>query len=109
MTPAAIGYLRTDESGARQDWDEIQIRSLARRLGYTLAKTIALGPYTDTHIQCVIAAVCDRDADAVIVPSLDHFDSRIPDLILAVADIITVDPHRTYPRHRSSNEVATHA
>jgi hypothetical protein len=33
MIPTAIGYVRKDISGTRQQWDETQVRSLARRLG----------------------------------------------------------------------------
>ncbi len=96
--PAAIGYVRSDISGLRQQWDEIQIRSVARRLGYTLAKTIVSGPYTENPVQRLIDTVQTREAEAVIVPSADHFDGEVPTELVAVADVITVSPEQTYAR-----------
>ncbi|WP_328411738.1 hypothetical protein [Nocardia sp. NBC_00403] len=44
MKPTAIGYLRSDISGTAQNWDEIRMRSLAKRYGYDLAKNIVFTP-----------------------------------------------------------------
>ncbi|MFC7425148.1 hypothetical protein [Nocardia tengchongensis] len=96
--PSAIGYLRHDVSGAQQQWDEAQIQHLARRLGYDLCKTLVFGPETDRPLIRVRTLVSHMEADAVIIPSLAHFDGHIPDDIVQVADIITVNPENTYAR-----------
>ncbi|MEV6773381.1 hypothetical protein AB0N05_32590 [Nocardia sp. NPDC051030] len=96
--PAAIGFLRHDVSGAQQQWDEAQIQHLARRLGYDLCKTLIFGPETDRPLLRVRTAVSRLDADAVITPSLEHFDGQVPDDVVEVADVITVSPENTYAR-----------
>ncbi|MRH86446.1 hypothetical protein GFY24_03000 [Nocardia sp. SYP-A9097] len=96
--PTAIGYLRSDISGVRQSWDEIRMRSMAARLGYTLAKTVVFGLYTDEPVQRLIDVVRSVDAEAVIVPSLEHLGGVVPKPLLAVADTITVDPQETFAR-----------
>ncbi|GAB2442780.1 hypothetical protein GCM10027262_58940 [Nocardia tengchongensis] len=85
-------------SGAQQQWDEAQIQHLARRLGYDLCKTLVFGPETDRPLIRVRTLVSHMEADAVIIPSLAHFDGHIPDDIVQVADIITVNPENTYAR-----------
>ncbi|NNH75021.1 hypothetical protein HLB23_35105 [Nocardia uniformis] len=83
--PTAIGYLRRDVSGIRQEWDETHIRSLARRFGYDLAKIVAFGPDTDAPITRLINVA--RTVDAVIVPSVEHFDGgAVPGPLVKVAD-----------------------
>lgn len=96
--PSAIGFLRHDVSGAQRQWDEAQIQQLARRLGYDLCKTLVFGPETDRPILRVRTAVSRMEADAVITPSLAHFDGEVPDDVVQVADIITVHPENTYAR-----------
>lgn len=96
--PTAIGYLRSDISGVRQSWDEIRIRSLAARLGYTLAKTVVFGPYAEQPVQRLINVVRSVDAEAVIAPSIEHLGGRVPEVLLAVADVITTDPQETFAR-----------
>ncbi|WP_405137102.1 recombinase family protein [Nocardia sp. NBC_01388] len=97
--PTAIGYLRRDVSGFRQDWDETRIRSRAKRLGYDLAKIVVFGPNTDAPLERLINVVRNVDADAVIVPTATHFDgAEIPAPLVNVAEVITVDPEQTYAR-----------
>ncbi|WP_067529434.1 hypothetical protein [Nocardia uniformis] len=96
--PTAVGYLRADVSGARQPWDELQSRSLAKRLGYTVAKTIVFGPHTDDPVRRLINVVRAAQAEAVVVPGLDHFDGRVPDALVAVVDVIAVDTGDIYVR-----------
>ncbi|MCU1645190.1 MAG: hypothetical protein JWN03_5465 [Nocardia sp.] len=97
--PTAVGYLRRDVSGIRQNWDETQVRSRAKRLGYDLAKIVVFGPDTDAPVERLINVVRRVDADAVIVPSATHFDgAEIPAPLVKVAEVITVDPERTYAR-----------
>ncbi|AYF78801.1 hypothetical protein D7D52_07100 [Nocardia yunnanensis] len=96
--PTAIPYLRTDVSGARQPWDEVQTRSLAKRFGYSVPKTIAFSEHTDDPIQRLINAVRSVNADAVVVPSLAHLGGVVPDVLVRVVDVITVEPEATYAR-----------
>ncbi|GAB2713774.1 hypothetical protein [Nocardia thraciensis] len=99
MTFDALGYLRKDVSRQRQQWDEAQIRALARRLGYNLRKTITFGEHTADPIHLLAATVTALSADAVIVPSTDHFDgNRIPADLVRVTDVITIAPEHTYAR-----------
>ncbi|MDR7170107.1 hypothetical protein J2W56_003858 [Nocardia kruczakiae] len=102
MTFLALGYLRRDVSRRHQHWDESQIRWLAGRLGYNLCKTVALSNRTCDPIQQLIDAVVRLDAEAVVVPSLDHFADRvIPADLLAITDVVTVTPEHTYARWAS--------
>ncbi|MRH90577.1 hypothetical protein GFY24_24570 [Nocardia sp. SYP-A9097] len=99
--PAAIGFLRHDVSRAQQRWDQAQMRHLARRLGYDLCRTLVCGPATAELMEEVRAAISQTEADAVITPSLDHFDGAVPDPLVQVADVITVSPENTYARWRT--------
>lgn len=99
MTFVALGYLRKDVSRQQQRWDEAQIRSLAKRLGYNLCKTIVSSERTDAPIQLLMAVVAQLDAEAVIVPGADHFDDRtVPAELVEITDVITVKPEHTYAR-----------
>ena len=98
MRPPAIGYLRTDVSGARRAWDEIQIRTVAERLGYRLARTIVFGEFTADPVDKLIAAIATTQADAVVMPSAVHVGGDIPEELVAVADVITVSPEATFAR-----------
>ncbi len=93
----AIGFLRRDISGARQPWDEIQIRSLAGRLGYNLRKIITFTNGADDVGLRLRNIVEDCHVDAVIVPSAAHFEgSVVPSKLVRVVDVITVEPECTY-------------
>ena len=96
--PTAIGYLRRDVSGISQEWDEIQVRSIAKRLGYDLAKTVVFGCETDHPGRRLLNVVRTIDADVVIVPSAEHFGGAIPDLLVQACDVVTVSPENTYAR-----------
>jgi len=88
----AIGYLRSDVSGTRQTWDEIQIRSLAGRLGYTLAKTVTCNGRMDDPMARLITTVHKTDADVVITPDVNHLGGTIPRALDRAAAVITVVP-----------------
>ncbi|MCU1639905.1 MAG: hypothetical protein JWN03_180 [Nocardia sp.] len=97
--PSAIGYLRSDVSGARQVWDENQIRSLAKKFGYDLRKTIVFNATTDRPAHRLRVVVSRLGVDAVFVPSLAHFDgNEVPVEVVAVAAVITVSPQNTHTR-----------
>lgn len=98
--PTAVGYLRSDVSGLRQAWDEDQIRKRAQRLGYDFAKLVIADARSGRHLLAGLKTITTRlDAEAIIVPSARHFDgATVPDDLVQVADVITVDPEETYAR-----------
>ncbi|WP_330181257.1 hypothetical protein OHB26_33510 [Nocardia sp. NBC_01503] len=97
--PSAIGYLRSDVSGARQQWDENQIRRTAVRFGYDLSKIIVFGGATDQPMKRLRVALDRQNTDAVITPSLRHFEpSEVPEELRAVAAVITVSPEQIFAR-----------
>lgn len=98
--PTAVGYLRSDVSGIRQAWDEQQIRSRAQRLGYDFAKLVVVDARSGRHLVAALKATITRlDAEAVIVPSARHFEgAAVPDDLVKVADVITVEPEETHAR-----------
>jgi hypothetical protein len=100
-TPVAIGYVRKHVSGVSQQWDENRIRGLAKRLGYTLSKTVAFGPTAAAPVEQLLQVVARADADAIITPGVAHFDGDIPASLVEVCDVITVDPENTYARWAS--------
>ncbi|WP_225731190.1 MULTISPECIES: hypothetical protein [unclassified Nocardia] len=86
----AVGYLRRDIAGTRQQWDETQIRSLANRLGFDLRKTITFCARTERPVERLSAALGALGVDTLFVPSLAHFDGgEIPATLRAVT-VITV-------------------
>ncbi|MRH88787.1 hypothetical protein GFY24_15265 [Nocardia sp. SYP-A9097] len=98
--PTAIGYLRTDVSKLAQLWDQSQIRRLATRLGYDFADMVIYDPrFGRPPLARLKAQVTRLDAEAVIVPSPEHFeDGQIPGTLVRQADVITVNPEETYAR-----------
>lgn len=97
--PAALGYLRSDVSGPSQPWDEANLRSIATRFGYELLKTVRFDSHTDRPVHRLRILVARLDIDAVITPSIEHFDrNQVPAELVAVADVITVSPENTYAR-----------
>ncbi|WP_051047415.1 hypothetical protein [Nocardia asiatica] len=97
--PRAVGYVRRDISGASQAWHETQIRSLARRLGYDLTKTVVFNASTSAAVQRLINVVQELRIEAVLTPGLQHLGSGdVPKDLVAVVDVITVNPERTYAR-----------
>ncbi|MFC9963971.1 hypothetical protein ACFVH4_06965 [Nocardia ignorata] len=95
--PAALGYLRRDISGERQRWHETQMRSLAKRLGYNLRKTVVFGPSTDDPEYRLRVVAANLGVVAVFVPGVDHFGGQnVPAQLVAVASVITVEPEQTY-------------
>ncbi|WP_228833756.1 hypothetical protein [Nocardia brasiliensis] len=99
LKPIAVGYIRKDIAGVAQAWNETQIRSLAKRSGYNLAKTVVLGAKTEHPVADLIEAGRRAKAHAVIVPSSAHFDGEvIPDELTRVMDVVSVTPERIYAR-----------
>ncbi|MFB8281871.1 hypothetical protein [Nocardia colli] len=97
--PVALGYLRKDVSGVAQTWHENQIRSLAKRSGYNLAKIIVFSADTEQPIDALIGAARRIGADAVFTFSAAHFDEEgIPSELTKVVDVVTVSPEHTHAR-----------
>lgn len=94
----ALGYLRTDVSGIGQLWDESQIRSTAARLGYDLAALVIYDPRSGRPPFARLKTQATRlEAEAVIVPSLGHFEEgRIPDPLVRQLDVITISPEEVH-------------
>lgn len=101
--PTAIGYLRRDISGAQQLWDETQIRSVARRLGYELAKTVVFDARTEQRASRLQVVLEGAAAEAVITPGLAHLDGD-PEQLVRLCDVITVSPENTYARWAVSGD-----
>lgn len=99
-TPTALGYLRTDVSGVSQQWDESEIRRLAARYGYDLAEIVVYDPISDRPPFARLKAQATRlDAEAVFVPSLEHFEEgEAPGSLVQRMDVVTVHPESTYSR-----------
>lgn len=101
--PTCIGYLRTDISGMAQLWDQSQIRRLATKLGYDFADMVIYDPRFGRPPLARLKAQATRlDAEAVIVPSPQHFPGRqIPGALVKQLDVITVSPEETYARRNT--------
>ncbi|SUA75178.1 Uncharacterised protein [Nocardia otitidiscaviarum] len=98
--PTCLGYVRTDVSGMALLWDQSRIRRLADRLGYDFADMVIYDPKFGRPPLARLKAQATRlDAEAVIVPSPDHFEgAQIPGVLVKQLDVITVDPEETYAR-----------
>ncbi|MEU4646176.1 hypothetical protein [Nocardia fluminea] len=103
MKPIAIGYLRSDLSGAAQNWDEIRIRSLAKRYGYDLAKAIVFTARTADPLTGLITIVRRINAEAVFVPHRRHLGVEMPLRLVSTCDVITVDDENAYARSYFAN------
>lgn len=105
--PIAVGFLRTDLSGTRQAWDETQLRSMAKRHGYDLAKTVAVSGRSGDPVAQLHDTVLGVRAEAVYVPSLDHLGGDVPPVLTkALVEVTAVDTGDTYaPRVATVFEV----
>ena len=98
--PTCIGYQRADVSGVALLWDQTQICKLADRLGYDFADMIVYDPKFGRPPLARLQAQATRlDAEAVIVPSPEHFEGgEVPGTLVQQVDVITVNPEETYAR-----------
>lgn len=85
--PRAIGFLRTDIAASQQKWLETTMRSLAKRLGYDLCKTIALSAKTEDPVGLLLDQIERTGAEAVIVPGRAHLDGHI-ERVMRRADVV---------------------
>ncbi|MGW4536166.1 hypothetical protein ACWEOI_34930 [Nocardia sp. NPDC004340] len=57
------------------------------------------GPHTDRPVHRLRVLVANLGVDAVIVPSLEHFEGgEVPGELVRRADVITVSPEETFAR-----------
>jgi hypothetical protein len=98
VNPPAIGYLRADVSGVSQAWDETRIRSLARRFGYDLGRIVVFHARTDDPMRRLLNVVTNTEAEAVFAPSEKHFGGAVPQSLINVCDVVTVDDEQTCSR-----------
>ncbi|MFF0543052.1 hypothetical protein [Nocardia thailandica] len=98
MKPVAVGFIQSEVSGIRQHWDETQLRSLAARFGYDLAKTVVLKGRTGDAIDQLCSVVARLNAVCVFTPSTAHLGGRIPVELSRLAAVVTVDDRETYAR-----------
>ncbi|GAB2539455.1 hypothetical protein [Nocardia heshunensis] len=98
--PTALGYVRTDVSGVSQQWDETEIRRLAARYGYDFADMVLYDPASGRPPLARLKAQATRlNAEAVFVPSLEHFEEgEVPGALVQKLDVVTVHPESTYAR-----------
>ncbi|MRH89200.1 hypothetical protein GFY24_17380 [Nocardia sp. SYP-A9097] len=97
--PTAIGYLRADVSGPQLEWDKRRIRRLAKRLGYALLRIVVFAPQTDDMTARLVNVTRHLHVDAVIVPSVEHFDgAQAPVPLVQAADVICGDSEHTEAR-----------
>ncbi|WP_454195314.1 hypothetical protein [Nocardia sp. Marseille-Q1738] len=89
--PRAIGFLRTDIAAPHEKWLETQMRSLAKRLGYDLCKTIALSAKTADPVGLLLDQIERTHAEAVIVPGRVHLDGHIGQVMRRADVIFDVD------------------
>ncbi|AYF77150.1 hypothetical protein D7D52_28785 [Nocardia yunnanensis] len=103
--PTAVGYLRCDVSGAQQQWDEDQIRSVAKRMGYDLAKIVVVdGRGNERPLVGLKTTVTRLGAEAVFTASLAHFPGEdVPADLVRSVDVVTVSPENTYARAGASS------
>ncbi|MFE3057614.1 hypothetical protein [Nocardia sp. NPDC059239] len=99
LLPSALGFLRSDVSATKQQQDERAIERAARLSGYDLRKIVVFSERTLDPVHRLRVAVDRMNADAVIVPSVEHFDARrVPAELLEVAAVLIVSPRDAYAR-----------
>jgi hypothetical protein len=104
MKHNAIGYIYQDVSGSKQQWDEKQIRSLARRWGYNLMKTVVFNARTEGPAVRLRTVVERLGVEAVFVPNMEHLqhdEGALRDLC-AVIDVKTEKCYSAAPSARRS-------
>lgn len=120
MSINAIGYVRSDVSGAHQRDDEERLRAHSKRHGFNLRKTIVFGSHTDDPERRLRIILDNMEGvDAVIVPTAEHFGDEVPAVITERVDIVVVQartpdrsggamshlPHRVPDKFPAAREV----
>ncbi|WP_433206945.1 hypothetical protein ACQP1G_20970 [Nocardia sp. CA-107356] len=106
-SPAALGYIRREESGTRRPWDETEIRRAATDLGYSLIKIVVFGNDTDhpamrlRNVARNMTRVHGVQISAVLTPNLEHLDGDTAPVVEWCEEVVTVANGASYSRHRS--------
>ncbi|MFJ4653921.1 hypothetical protein ACIP5Y_21870 [Nocardia sp. NPDC088792] len=108
MQRTAVGYMRTDVSGASEKWDGANLHSAAINLDLDLRKIIAFDQHVERPIRRLRVQLSRLRACTLIVPSLDHLGGTIPSAIREQVDVITLSPEATYERLSVSPVVFLH-
>lgn|GEM_PF-5741054 len=90
LIPRAVVYLRKDLSPCWQ-WHETQCKSLARRYGYTVDRTIWFTGRDRARMSRLLHECQRHRCEAVFVPSLDHLDPDATLLLSNGLQITTVE------------------
>ncbi|MBF6095242.1 hypothetical protein IU502_23335 [Nocardia cyriacigeorgica] len=89
--PTALAWINPEVSIAFEV-EAIQVRSLARRLGYALVWP------DERALLPLLEQVRGADIDAVITPAPDHFDPLTLHNLMTIADVETVWPRMSFAR-----------
>jgi|SRR5690606_4336320 len=88
MKPNALGWI--DPTSPSVEWDQAQVRRLARRLGYRLEW---LNPRSVLgFVEQVEASECE----AVLVPSSAHLDAATLNRLLGTTDVECAAPRESF-------------
>lgn len=92
MKPLALGWIDHDNSTA-PDEEAAQVGQLARRLGYALR-------WANPHSLLGLAEQVEAGAaEALLLPSTAHIDTRTLHRTTAVIDVECASPRTSFPRH----------
>ncbi|GAA5044568.1 hypothetical protein [Nocardia callitridis] len=93
----AIGYLRTDLSGERRQWDAKWLSALATRYGYHMALILTHTSSTPNRTAHLFDLIRRMNAVAVFIPTLEHLPAAVVRALLAEIDgVTTLYPERTF-------------
>ena len=93
-TPRALIYYRKDLSPCWQ-WHETQCKSLARRFGYTVDRTIWFTARDDTRMFRLLNEALGHRCEVIVVPDLEHLDQEATVLLTNGLQIIALRGHTT--------------
>ncbi|WP_067675749.1 hypothetical protein [Nocardia miyunensis] len=90
--PKALIYYRKDLSPCWQ-WHETQCKSLARRFGYTVDRTIWFTARDDARMYRLLHETLGHNCEAIFVPDLEHLDLEATFLLTNGLQIIALCGH----------------
>ncbi|WP_330249767.1 hypothetical protein OG874_26065 [Nocardia sp. NBC_00565] len=106
MSNYVIGFLRPDVSGEASGQDEARIHALAAECGWS----VILMYYGDRDrpggavINRLMNLAYSERANAVIVPSADHFEPGDIPALVKIVDVICVDTGTRYANSRKDGQ-----
>ncbi|MEU6580288.1 hypothetical protein [Nocardia sp. NPDC046763] len=97
MTDYAIGYLRRDVSGVNWQRDEARIHAAADERNWTVILVVLADPIRQgAAINRLMNLAYAEGVDAVIAPSLAHFESGDISALVKIADVVCADTGNRY-------------